>query len=93
MPIDEIKSLMTTLKIHIDQIEIWTRQATDLVYLIEDNISKKYEAEDNIEFLKLAATGIQITDCPPRLNSSRCSNDHSAAAGFFQSDFELNKNL
>jgi hypothetical protein len=53
---------------------------------------KKYSSEDNVDFLKVAASGIyQLNDSPARLNSSRCGNDHIAAGGFYQSDFDLNK--
>jgi hypothetical protein len=100
MEIDEISKHLILLKIHIDQIDEWVRQAADMVYAIEENIfdikdkeySQKYQTPDRVEFLKGAATGInQTIDSPARLNSSRCSKDHIAAAGFYQSDFYLNK--
>ena len=91
----EIRKHLTTLKIHIDQIESWTMQATDLVYQIEEQLMdmedkeycQKYEMAVNISFLKEAAPKMY----PPRLISNRCGQDHSAADGFYQSDFNLKK--
>lgn len=100
MRIEEIRKHLTTLKIHIDQIENWTMQATDLVYQIEEKLSdieekeycQKYEMKGILGFLKGAATGMyHMIDSPPRLNSSRCGNDHIAADGFNQLDCYSNK--
>ena len=99
MRIEEVRGLLTNLKIHIDQIESWTSQAIEMVYQIEETLfdiedkeySKKYELSNSIEFFKEATTRINhLNDCPARL-SSRCSKDHIAADGFYQPDFKLNK--
>lgn len=99
MRIEEIRGLLTNLKIHIDQVESWMLQAIEMVYQIEETLfdiedkeySKKYEMTDSIEFFKDATTEMNhLNDCPPRL-SSRCSKYHIAADGFYQPDFELNK--
>ena len=86
----QIRSHLTTLKIHIDQIDDWVRQATDLVYAIEEGLLdsedrelyKIYEKRSTIDFFKETATN----PCPPRLEDlNRCGADSSAAVGFYQS--------
>jgi len=102
---DEIRNYLTNLKIHIDHMDKWLRQATDMVYAIENSLMnikdaemnkclpyKKYRDNDSIEYFKIAASRMyQMIDSPPRLSSSRCSKDHISAAGFYQSHFKINK--
>lgn len=99
MKINEIRKQLTSMKIHIDQIDVWVKQASDMIYEIEESLfdledkqdCQKYEEEVSIDFFKVAASGIYLLKSPPRLNSSRCSKDHIAADGFYQPDFKINK--
>lgn len=90
MQITQIRNQLSTLKIHIDLMYDWAKQAMDLVYEIENVIFeeedkqfyKKYKLP-NMEFFKEAATESN----PPRLQLDRCADDHIDADGFLQSEF------
>ena len=88
MRTQDIRKQLMNMKMHLDEMDLWTRQAMNMIHQIEDNLfdvdDKKYEMNDSIEFLKEAASGIyHLIDSPPRL-SSRCSKHHNAADGFYQ---------
>ena len=67
MKVGEIRKYLTDLKIHVDQIENWTMQATDLIYQIEEQLfdiedkeyCQKYGTEYSIEIFKEAAPRTQ----------------------------------
>ena len=98
MNIKDIDKNLTTLKIHLDQLDEWISQASDMIYAIDEVLFaikdkeyfQKYELINNMEFLKKAAPGIyQVNGRPPGLNSSRCGKNHIAAEVFYQDEFEL----
>ena len=95
MPIDDIKKYLAELKSHVNTLDYFSRQVTTKIYAIEEKIM---DMEDNsLEYatmhsLEVAASKMyQLNDSPARLNSGRCGNDLIAAAGFYQSNLELNK--
>jgi ribosome maturation protein Sdo1 len=66
----EITSYLNELKIHIDQVDNWARQATNIIYFIEEklmdiedkNIScKKTTIDDSMDFLKLIGYSLKDT--------------------------------
>lgn len=63
MNMQEIKSYITTMKLHIDQIENWMVQASQMVYDLEEKImdiedaefkSKNYICKNNFDFLTMS---------------------------------------
>jgi hypothetical protein len=88
MPIDDIKKYLATLKSHVDTMDYFSRQVTNMIYAIEEKIM---DIEDGVSLaetagLEVAASKMyQLNDSPARLNSGRCSKDLIAAAGFYQS--------
>jgi hypothetical protein len=87
----EIRNQLNNLKIHLDRVDDWLRQITFMVYQIEESINqiedrsdpcKKYMDQGMVEFLRSATTKFE---CPPRPLESRRSEEHTAAAGFYQS--------
>lgn len=66
MQVDQLRKQLTTMKIHIDQLEDWLKQATDMVYEIEEKImdiedQRLYSKKNNYagaEFLTEAVLGI-----------------------------------
>jgi hypothetical protein len=103
--LNEMKKELINIKKQIDQMERWTESLSEMLYEIqetifdvEDNISvyKEYTSTNRMQKLKDAASGMHqwIDGCPPRLlDSSRCSKNHIAAVGFYQSDFDLKKTM
>lgn len=102
MTTNEIRSHLDTLKMHIDQLESWMRQATDMVYMIEEKLmdiedeeiermfsKKKYTKKCSME-TKNAGSELNHYDCPPRL-SNACGEHTTSPLGFYQSDLNLNK--
>lgn len=41
----KIRQELNTLKIHIDQLDIWSRQAMDMLYQLEEKLIDKQEDE------------------------------------------------
>jgi hypothetical protein len=87
------------LKLHIDQLDEWMRQATDMVYAIEEKImdiedaeleNKKYSRPSSMRIFRNAGSEHQ-NDCPPRHFSNTCGEHVMSSAGFYQPDFNLNK--
>lgn len=98
MSIIEIRKKLTTMKIHLDRMDNWNRQACNMIYQIEEEIfdleDQIYQHEENaiggkITQINEAATSMQkIIESPPRHpNSSRSAIHNIGAAGFLQSVF------
>lgn len=89
MQIEEMRVQLNTLKLYMNRMEDWVRQAGNMVYEIEERLMdledaefyKKYEAKDSIRILNGAATQ---TVSPPRHGIDRCSKDDIKLAAFLQ---------
>jgi hypothetical protein len=101
MNVDEMKVYMRTIKSHVDSLNYFSRQVTNMIYEIEEKLMdvedgicefKENDINGRIQLLEGAASRMySLGDSPARLNSSRCSKDHIAADGFYQSEFYLKK--
>ena len=71
MSVLEIKKQLVTMKIHLDQLDNWTHQISNMIYEVEEKLMdiesvkideslfyKKYSTDVNMEFFKDAASGI-----------------------------------
>lgn len=98
MQIEQVRKYLTTLKLHIDTVDSWVMQASNIIYEIEEKLmdaedkdySKKYLERDTIGIFEGAATKLYDYKCPPRL-PSHCEKYSSYPHGFYQSDFDLKK--
>jgi len=94
----QIRKQLDTIKIHIDELDRWIRNATDMIYEVEEKIfdiedgyNKEYTLNNSMKSLEEAASGIHhIMECPPRLKSRRRDKQDIAAVGFNQHEFRLN---
>ncbi len=101
MKVEDMKAYMKTIKDHVDHLNYFSRQVTNMIYEIEEKLMdiedgicefKENSLSARLNFLEVAATRMySLSDSPPRLKTSRCSKDHIAADGFYQSDFDLKK--
>src|SRR5215510_2677665 len=91
MTLNEIRDQLNHLKIHIDQLENWIRQATDMVYVIENHIMDLEDKEIEQRFYSkkcsiLRSAGSEMKQCPPRL-SNTCGEHTRPAVSFYQSEY------
>ena len=92
---DKIRKYLTELKLRLDEMDDYVRNAMDVIYEIENQLGdqefakidacqhqKVYAPISMLDFFKDAATQ---SACPPRLEDfSRRSEYLTAAAGFYQ---------
>lgn len=98
MKTDELRNQISTLRIHLDHMYDWWKQASSMIdnldealFDIEDALNEnrlwynKEECKAALHGVKKAVSRINIMiDSPPRL-ASHCGEDDIAAVGFYQS--------
>lgn len=95
MVMQEIRNQLDMLKIHIDELEKWIKNANDMIFDVESNL---FDIEDIVYdykelSLKCMMLGIKeaaselnpFKECPPRQESCRCSRNNMGPGGFKQS--------
>ncbi|MEN6512248.1 MAG: hypothetical protein ABFD00_10530 [Chloroherpetonaceae bacterium] len=81
MKIEEINTHLTTLKLYMNKLESWIKQANQLIYEVEERLMdiedeimfNKYYNKSKVNNLKDAATEMF---CPPRLVNDHCINEY-----------------
>jgi hypothetical protein len=85
-----VRSRLNNLKTHLDQVERWVAQATNLIYEVEE---KLFDIEDNGYKNRYEGAGSGIFVDPPRSSdtANHCGRNYIDASSYFQSVSEIKK--
>ena len=97
MQIEETRMHLATLKLYMNKMEAWARQANQMIYEVEKSLLDledelfclKYGPEYSMLKLNEAATH---TFGPARLGADRCAKEDIAPAAFIQ-EFSYSNNV